>query len=127
MDMIALGAAGAAAALCAVTVRKSAPEIAMILGAAACMLLLWQMLPMLESIRTVLEDLTRLSGLSPAVLRPMLQTVGLSIVTKLGSTLCRDAGEGAVASVLELAGGAAAVLVALPLLKLVLDLVLDLL
>ena len=57
----------------------------------------------------------------------MVQTVGLAVVTKLASSLCRDAGEGGVASFLEVAGSAAAVLVALPLLKMVLQLVQELL
>lgn len=123
MDMIAIGAAGVAAALCAVVVRQKAPELAALLGLTACVLLLWKALPLLESIRDVLEDLADTAGVSTAVLRPMLQTVGLAIVTKLSSALCRDAGEGGVAAFLELAGSAAAVAVALPLLKMVLELV----
>ena len=42
-------------------------------------------------------------------------------------SLCRDAGEGSIAAFLEVAGSAAAVLVALPLLKMVLQLILQLL
>ena len=117
MDMIALGAAGVVAALCAVVVRQKTPEIAVVLVAAACVLLLWNTLPLLETIRDVMEELADLADISPTVLRPMLQTVGL----------CRDAGEGGVASFVEVAGAAAAVLVSLPLLKMVLQLVMGLL
>lgn len=127
MDMMALAALGVAAALCAVVVRQKTPELAALLGLAACALLLWNTLPMLETIRDVLNELAALAELSPTVLRPMVQTVGLAVVTKLASSLCRDAGEGGVASFLEVAGGAAAVLVALPLLKMVLQLVQELL
>ncbi len=55
------------------------------------------------------------------------QTVGLALVTKLAAALCRDAGEGSLAAFVEVAGAAAAVLVALPLLKMVLQLVMGLL
>lgn len=127
MDMIALGALGVAAALCAVVVRQKAPEIAALLGLTACVLLLWNTLPILETIRDVLAQLADLAGISPTVLRPMLQTVGLALVTKLASALCRDAGEGSVAVFLETAGGAAAVLVSLPLLRMVLQLIMGLL
>lgn len=123
MDMMALAALGVTAALCAVVVRQKTPELAALLILAACALLLWNTLPMLETIRDVLEELADLADLSPAILRPMIQTVGLALVTKLASSLCRDAGEGSIASFLEVAGGAAAVLVALPLLKMVLQLV----
>ena len=97
--MLAMAAAGIVAALCAVVVRQRTPEIAVALTAAACLLLLWNTLPLLETIRDVLEELAGLADISPTVLRPMLQT----------------------------AGAAAAVLVALPLLKMVLQLVIELL
>lgn len=127
MDMTALAAAGLAAALCGVVVRQKSPELAALLVLTACVLLLWHTLPMLETIRDVLEELAALGDLSPVILRPMVQTVGLALVTRLASTLCRDAGEGSIAAFLEVAGGAAAVVAALPLLKMVLQLVADLL
>lgn len=127
MDMIAFGAAGIAAALCAVVVRQRSPELALLLALSACVLLLWNTLPLLETIRDVLQELADLAEISPAVLRPMLQTVGLAVVTRLAGSLCRDAGEGSIAAFLEVAGSAAAVLVALPLLKMVLQLILQLL
>lgn len=125
--MLALGAAGVTAALCAVMVRQRSPELALVLAAAGCVLLLLNTLPLLETVRDVLEELAGLTDLSPTLLRPMLQTVGLALVTKLAAALCRDAGEGSLAAFVEVAGAAAAVVVALPLLKMVLQLILGLL
>ena len=68
MDMMALGALGVAAALCAVVVRQKAPELAVVLVMAGCVLLLWETLPVLETIRDVLEELADLAALSPQVL-----------------------------------------------------------
>lgn len=125
--MIGLGATAVAAALCAVIVRQKAPGIGTVLAIAACVLLLWKTLPALEEIRDVLVQLTDTAGVSETILKPMLQTVGLAVVTKLASALCKDAGESGIASFVETAGGAAAVLVALPLLKMVLQLIAGLL
>ena len=97
MELLSLAAAGIVAALCAVVVRQRAPEIAFVLAAAACLVLLWNTLPLLETIRDVLRELADLADLSPTILRPLLQTVGLALVTKLAAALCRDAGEGSVA------------------------------
>lgn len=127
MELLSLAAAGIVAALCAVVVRQRAPEIAFVLAAAACLVLLWNTLPLLETIRDVLRELADLADLSPTILRPLLQTAGLALVTKLAAALCRDAGEGSVAAFVETAGAAAAVLVALPLLKMVLELIMGLL
>ena len=127
MDMLALAAVGVAAAVCGVVLRQRTPELGLILSLAACVLLLWHTLPMMETIRDVLKELAGLSELSPEILSPMLRTVGLAVVTKLASSLCRDAGESGIASFLEVAGGAAAVMTALPLLRMVLQLVMELL
>ena len=117
MDMMALAAVGVTAALCGVVVRQKAPELAAVLTLAACVLLLWNTLPLLETIRDVLTELADLAELSPTILRPMLQTVGLAVVTRLASSLCRDAGESAIGSVLETAGAVAAIVVSLPLFR----------
>ena len=127
MDLLPVAAAGVAAALCAVVVRQRAPEIALALALAACVVLLWHTLPLLETIKDVLDELADLAQVSPQLLRPMLQTVGLALVTKLASALGKDAGEGSLAAFVEVAGSAAAVLVALPLLRMVLQLMLGLL
>ena len=50
MDLLPVAAAGVAAALCAVVVRQRAPEIALALALAACVVLLWHTLPLLETI-----------------------------------------------------------------------------
>ena len=67
MDMLALGAVGVVAALFAVMVRQRAPEMALVLAMAACVLLLWNTLPLLESIRDVMEELARRSQLNADV------------------------------------------------------------
>ncbi len=72
------GRGGVVAALFAVMVRQRAPEMALVLAMAACVLLLWNTLPLLESIRDVMEELASLTEISPTLLRPMLQTVGLA-------------------------------------------------
>ena len=76
-------------------VRQRAPEMALVLAMAACVLLLWNTLPLLESIRDVMEELASLTEISPTLLRPMLQTVGLAPGDQAGRRPCRD-GEGAL-------------------------------
>ena len=95
MDMLALGAVGVVAALFAVMVRQRAPEMALVLAMAACVLLLWNTLPLLESIRDVMEELASLTEISPTLLRPMLQTVGLALVTSWPPPSAGTQGRGA--------------------------------
>ena len=56
-------------------------------------------------------------GLPPELLAPLVKTLGIALVSRLGTEICRDAGQGAMAAVLETAGAFGAVLVSLPLVR----------
>ena len=122
-DMLKLAAIAVTAALCAVVVRKSAAELVAAIALAAGAILLGSVLSALEGVRAFMDELADLAGLSPALLAPVLKTVGISILTRFAAALCRDAGEGGIAAFVETAGAASALLVSLPLLRTVLDMV----
>lgn len=120
-SVVRLAAAAVAAALCAVVVKQHAREVGAVLALAAGALLLGAALGAIEEVRALADELGELIGLSPAVLAPVLKTVGIAILTRIAAELCRDAGEGGIAATAETAGAAAAVLTALPLLRAVLS------
>ncbi|MCI8539280.1 MAG: stage III sporulation protein AD [Oscillospiraceae bacterium] len=122
-DIVKLAAVAVMGALCALTVRKQAPELAMVVGLATGVLLLWAAMSALTALREFLDSLIALSGLSPAVLSPLVKTIGIAIITHIASEICRDAGEGGIAAFAETAGGALALCVALPLMRAVLSMV----
>lgn len=126
-DMLKVAAVGVAAALCAVVVRKNVRELGLALALAAGAMILAFALGAVGSVRAFMERLGDLAGLSPAVLEPVMKTVGIALVTKLAAEVCRDAGEGGIASAVEIAGAVLALFVALPLLEAVLDTVTGLL
>lgn len=126
-DIVKIAAIAVAAALCAVVVKKNAAELALVLALAAGALLLTLSMGALESVKALLDTLADTAGLSPAVLAPVLKTMGIAILTKIACELCRDAGEGGIAAFVETAGAAAALFVAVPLLQSVLSMVTGLL
>ena len=73
-----------------------------------------------------LGELVEESGLSRELFIPLYKTVGIALVVKIGGSLCRDAGESALASVVETAGAVCALIAALPLLRAVLSLLMEL-
>ena len=80
----------------------------------------------LERLMDFLGELVEESGLSRELFIPLYKTVGIALVVKLGGGLCRDAGESALASVVETAGAVCALIAALPLLRAVLSLLMEL-
>ena len=69
----------------------------------------------------MLDKLQQAAGLSPAVVTPVIKTVGVGLLTRFSAALCRDAGESGIAVFLEVAGGGAALLLAVPLMEMVLE------
>lgn len=127
VDVIRLGAVAVTAALCALTVRKGAPELSMVLALTGGAILLTMSMDAFQAIRAVLDTLEETAELSPALVTPVVKTVGIAILVRLASELCRDAGEGGLAAFVETAGTAAALVVILPLLQSVLTAVTGLL
>ena len=114
------------AALLALVVRKGSPESALLLALGATAAVLLSLAGSLELLRGFLGELVEESGLSRELFIPLYKTVGIALGVKLGGGLCRDAGESALASVVETAGAVCALIAALPLLRAVLALLLEL-
>ncbi|MFR3922676.1 MAG: SpoIIIAC/SpoIIIAD family protein [Dysosmobacter welbionis] len=58
--------------------------------------------------RALMDELGEAAGLSPAVLAPVLKTVGIAILTHISAEVCRDAKESGIAAFVETAGAAVA-------------------
>lgn len=121
MDILKLAATAVIAALCALVLRKQVPELALCLSLAAGALILGQALETAAGLRGFADGLAGQLGLSTQVWAPVWKTVGIGVVTRLGSAVCKDAGEGGVAAFLETAGAVLALFAALPLVETVFD------
>lgn len=105
------------AAAAAATVYKTVPGISFLLSAAAAMLALFLCVGLLEPLADFFRDAIALSDLSGVYTGPLLKCMTISILTMIGESLCRDAGQAAGASAVQLVGVAAALYAALPLLR----------
>ena len=119
--LLTVGAVAVIAALCAVLGQGTARQLALALSLAAAAVILGLALGALEDVVAMAEDLRDMAGLSPAVVAPVIKTVGIAILTHIAAQVCKDAGEGGIAAVTETAGSAMALCTALPLLRAVLD------
>lgn len=126
-SVVKIAAVAIIAALCAVVIKKQIPEMGLVLGILAGALILSFSMPALKSIKELMETLADAAGLSPAVLTPVVKTVGIAILTKLTAEVCRDAKEGGIAAFVETAGAAGALFVCLPLMDAVLSMIGELL
>lgn len=103
--------------------KKTNRELALLLTLAACILIGVFFMRLAEPIVDFLSKLRNLAGLDKTLMTPMLKTIGIGFLTQISATVCADAGENAIAKLVEICGGVLALYVALPLLEAVLDMV----
>ncbi len=104
-------------ALLAVLLRRSGGEMALLLALAVCGTAAALLMEPLGELKDFWEDAAAWGDLPVELFQPLVKTVGIALLSRTGSDLCRDAGEGAMASALETAGAVAAIVVSLPLFR----------
>ena len=115
--LIKAAALALAGAVLGLLLRRDAPELALALSVAVSLLAAGLAVELCGELKQVAELAREQTGLSPAVVGPVLKCVGVGIVTRLAADLCKDAGQGAIASAVELCGAACAMVTAMPLIK----------
>ena len=113
-------------ALLALVLKRGSLELALLLTLAAVTAVLWFLAEALGELLDFFREIGAASGLSEDLFIPLYKTAGIALVVKVGGSLCRDAGESALASTVETAGSVCALLVSLPLLRTALALLLEL-
>lgn len=122
MDILLKAAAAAViAAVLGLIIKKSNPESALLLALAAAVMILLLTFSAAGKISGFVLELGETSGVSPAIAGIVMKTAAISIIAKLTGDVCRDAGQSALGTALEILGAVTAVYIALPLFETVLD------
>ena len=117
MELFSIIGMGLIAAVVCLLLRKTNPEIAMLLSLAAGILLLIPAFSQIQEIFAAFQSISsRYSALQP-YLTTLLKAAGICLLTQFAGDTCRDAGESAVASAVEMAGAMGALLAVLPLMQ----------
>ena len=119
--LIKAAVAAVVGSLMALVLRKNVPELGLLLTIAVTLLTAAAALRMADAVIEVARLAQNTANISPAVAMPVLKCVGIGVVTKIAADLCRDAGQSAAGSAVELVGAMSAVYVALPLLRTLLE------
>ena len=125
--MFKVAALAVTAVLCSAVVRRGAPEFSLLMALGAGLCIVWLGMDALERVLGTIRHMAVVAQLEDEVLRPVVKTVALSLMTKITGELCRSAGESGIAAFVETVGTILALGVALPLAEGVLELMAQLL
>ena len=115
MDIFKIVGLGIISTLLCLLLKNSRPEISMVLSLVSTIILLFYILPFIKQIFSALNNISQLIGVDREYVEPVFKVIGIAYITQIGGDLCKDAGESAIASKIELAGKIAIILLALPI------------
>lgn len=122
MEILKLAALCAVCVLPVVLLRRQSPEQALLLTLAVLAVVLARCLTLTVPLIAEIQELFQQAGIELAYVSILLRTTAAALVTRFCADLCKDGGSQALASAVEMAGAAAALAIALPLLRAVVDL-----
>ena len=98
----------------AVLFRQHKPEYAPLISLAEGLAVVFLLLGQLEPIFSQMEEILQQAGIGTEYIAVLLKSLGICYITQLAADTCRDAGESAIASKMELAGKITVLTLAVP-------------
>ncbi len=121
-----------AAAVCLVgcvltqLLKKDMPALQLLLTVGIVLVLALPAVNAVESLLLLLEELSRFAGIGQEALHIVFKCAAMAAVVRIGGDICRDAGQSALATLMEITGAVAAMIVTMPLFRSVLEMILGL-
>lgn len=115
MDIAKLAAIAAAGTLMAILLRKDNPAAAMLVGLACCAVMTAYIIGGIKTVFDGFCEIVETGGVEPYYYKSVIKVIAVAYFTQITASLCRDAGESAVAAKLELGGKIIVLIITLPI------------
>ncbi len=115
MNIVAIAGISIIAAILAVMMKRYHQEYSIIISIAAGVIILFEIFANLSPAVRQINTLLSSAGLSAEYTAILFKALGVCFLAQFAADSCRDAGESALASKVELAGKIAIVVLSLPL------------
>ncbi|KUO71059.1 MAG: stage III sporulation protein AD [Clostridia bacterium BRH_c25] len=121
MDIMKIVMVGIIAAVLAVLLKEERPEIAVMISIVTGLVIFMFLITRLNSVMTVLKYFASKANIDVLYFSTILKVIAIAYITEFGAQICRDAGEGTIASKVELAGKVLIMVTAIPILAALMD------
>lgn len=124
-DVTAVSGFCIAGALLAVLLKQYCREQSMMLSLGVCIIVFAGAVSIISPVMERLILLFTQSGLDESYISLVFKATAICFITQITSDLCRDSGENAVASVMELWGRISVMLISVPLIESIVESITD--
>ncbi len=127
MDIFKITAVAVVGAVFSLILKEYKPSFAICIGIICALIIFVEILQRINYIFTTLSLIAGKLSFSNEYMETIIKITGVSYIARFGTEICRDAGSGAVATNVEIAGKIIIVILSLPVLVSVVNLLLGLL
>ncbi len=127
MDIIKIVGTGLVGAVLALVLKEYKPALSVCVGLVTAVVMFGMALSELSYILDVVGVISNRLSIDASYIKVIIRMIGMAYVASLGSEICRDAGQNAVAQKIEMAGKIMIVASGVPILTSILNLLLGIL
>lgn len=115
MNILSITAAAVCISVLALSVKEMKNDMGQLITFAAVICIMCALIPYLMKVVASIKELSSYSKIGERYMEPILKITGISYISQMGSELCSDSGEKALASRVEMAGKIAIGVVTIPI------------
>jgi len=117
VDILAIAALCIVTAIIAKTIQPTNQDIAIVITIAGVAAVAFSIIETISDVLYEVQNLAGISEVSSSYISIVFRVLGICYVCEISASCCRDCGESALASVIDIAGRIAVSVICLPLIK----------
>ncbi len=125
MEIFQIVAIAIVATVLSVLIKHQKPEIGIYISLVTGIVVFIFVVAKLQSVIEILNQLANKINIDDIYLSTILKIVGIAYIAEFGAQVCKDAGEGVIASKIEFAGKVLIMVMAVPILVSLMDLIIN--
>jgi stage III sporulation protein AD len=123
VEIIQIVGLGIVATILIIVLKAQKPELAVQISIVTGIIVFFLVAGKISTVIELLDSYTRKANIDMDYLTTLLKIIGIAYIAEFGAEVCKDAGEGAIASKIELAGKVIIIVIAVPIITSLLDLI----
>lgn len=123
MDIVKIIGVGLIALIIIVVIKQYKPEFTMYVSIIAGAIIIFLVLDKVTGIITLLTNLSKKTGINSEYLSILLKITGIAILTEFAVSICKDAGESAIASKIDFGGKVIVISMSIPIISALLEII----
>ncbi len=122
-DVIKIIGIGLISLIIIIIIKQYKPEFAIYVSIIAGVIILFVIMDKLEGIINLLKNISSKSGINTEFLELLLRITGIAFLAEFAINLCKDSGEGAIASKIEIGSKVIIVSMSIPIISSLLEVI----